>query len=76
MTNATLTALRNLADAMLREKGTRLLDETLAYDGRGPRTFQARARVAESLDKGRKPYVADLRWLEHVADEERKELHS
>ena len=53
-----------------RAMGARLLDETLAYDGRGPRTFQARQRVAEALDLKRKPYVKDLRWLQHVVDEE------
>ena len=54
-----------------RAQGARLLDETLDHDGRGPRTYQTRQRVAAALDLNRKPYVADLRWLQHVADEER-----
>ena len=52
-----------------RAQGARLLDETLAFDGRGPRTFLARQRVAEALDLKRKPYFDDLIWLQHVADE-------
>ena len=51
-----------------RAKGARLLDETLAYDGRGPRTYLARQRVAEALDLKRKPHFNDLMWLQHVAD--------
>ena len=46
-----------------RAQGARLLDETLALDARGPRTYLARQRVAEALDLNRKPYFDDLMWL-------------
>jgi len=51
-----------------------LLDETLPFDGRGPRTFNARRRLAAWLDSGRKHLptrlVSDVHHLEDVLQKE------
>jgi hypothetical protein len=51
----------------IRDRAAAALDATLSKDGRGPRTFLTRRRVAETLDLRRNPSLADIRWLEHVA---------
>lgn len=43
------------------------LDATHRVGERGPKTFQARQRIAAALDAGRRPLVKDIRWLEQVA---------
>lgn len=51
----------------LQDRAALALDRTLAHDQRGPRTFQARRRVARALDLGDRLRKDDLRWLERVA---------
>lgn len=58
------------AQMTLTERAAAALDATHDYDGRGPRTFQARRRVAEWLDtgRGRRTSIAmDVAWLMSVA---------
>lgn len=42
------------------------LDATHSKGERGPRTYQARQRVALALDLGRKPSLVDIVWLERI----------
>lgn len=49
------------------ERAVKALDLTHAVGERGPRTFNARQRVATALDGADKLTVADVRWLERVA---------
>jgi hypothetical protein len=52
------------------DRGAAALDATHHCGERGPKTFQARARVAAAIDAGVRPSVADVRWLESVAKKE------
>lgn len=49
------------------DRAARSMDLTHAVGERGPRTFNARKRVARALDGIGKVNVADVRWLERVA---------
>jgi hypothetical protein len=49
------------------ERAARALDLTHAIGERGPRTFNARQRVASALDGVGKLNIADVRWLERIA---------
>jgi hypothetical protein len=51
---------------MDRDQAALALDLTHALDGRGPRTFLARQRVALWLDTGRGRVAEDVRWLLHL----------
>lgn len=53
----------------LRERAARALDATHSKDGRGPKTFLARRRVALALDADKRPKRKDVEWLETIARE-------
>ena len=50
-----------------RDQAARALDLTLAYDGRGPRTYVTRRRVAAALDGQASLRASDIFWLERIA---------
>ncbi len=51
----------------LRARAAAALDATHWAHERGPRTMNARARVAFALDRNLRPKAEDVRWLEMVA---------
>ena len=51
----------------LKIRAAAALDMTHHVGLRGPKTINARERLALALDKGRRVLVPDIRWLEHVA---------
>lgn len=56
----------------LRAKAAEVLDKTHDVDGRGPKTFEARRRVAHFADTlvgSRRQIRTDIRWLESKARE-------
>lgn len=57
----------SVPDAELRDRAAAALDATHDVGERGPRTFQARQRVAVALDAGRRPPLVDVKHLEKVA---------
>ncbi len=50
-----------------RDEAAAALDLTHAIGERGPRTYNARQRVAAALDAGRVPLKKDIEWLLNVA---------
>ena len=50
----------------LEQRAAAALDKTHAIGERGPKTFNARQRIALALDSTSKVAIADVRWLEQV----------
>jgi hypothetical protein len=68
MNNSAKTNQKVSADQKLRDRAAHALDKTHAVGERGPKTFAARNRIATALDKGTKPLLRDIKWLERIAD--------
>lgn len=51
---------------VLMERGAIALDKSTIDGERGPRTMNARIRVATALDLRRVPRLKDILWLEKV----------
>lgn len=56
-----------IPDQNLSYRAAAALDGTIDCDGRGPRTYLTRRRVAAALDNQSRPKVSDIRWLERIA---------
>ena len=54
----------------LRHRAAAALDATLEHDGRGPRTYLTRQRVAAALDLDKGLTKKDVEWLESIVQKE------
>ncbi len=55
-----------------RERAARALDRTHSIGERGPRTYNARQRIAAALDAGKLPTKKDIEWLERISRKSKK----